>query len=82
MKTLLNTIAITALVATFSTPAFASISQDIRSAAGTNGNIRVRINGDTITLSGFVEDSFARSKAERIAKNAGFKVQNCLLLSN
>ena len=82
MKTLLNTIAITALVATFSTPAFASISQDIRSAAGTNGNIRVNVNGDTIRLTGFVDDSYARNKAEQIAKSEGYKVQNYLILSN
>ena len=80
MKTLINTVAATALIAAFSAPAFAAVQDDIQRFAGTNGNINVNVNGDTITLTGFAEDNYARNKAEATAKRQGYEVNNYLIL--
>ena len=82
MKTLINTIAATALIATFSAPAFASVANDVRSAAAANGNINVLVDGDTVTLTGYVEDSHSKFLAESVATKEGFDVENYLLTSD
>ena len=82
MKTLIKTIAATALIATFTAPAFASVADEVRAHTGTNGNVRVTVDGDTVTLTGFVEDASAKYRAESIAAKDGFDVQNYLLISD
>ncbi len=82
MKTLIKTIAASALIATFASPAFAAIADDVRAVAGTNGNINVQVNGDTVTLTGFVEDTYSRQLAEQEANSQGFDVENYLILSD
>ena len=82
MKQLIRTIAASALIASFSAPTFAAIQQDVIAAAGTNGNINVQVDGDTVTLTGYVTDSYSRQLAEKIAEREGFEVRNYLLLSN
>jgi len=82
MKTLIKTIAATALIATFSAPAFSAVQDDIQRLAGTNGNINIQVNeaSDTVTLTGFVEDNYARNKAETTAEAQGYEVNNYLIL--
>ena len=82
MKTLIKTIAASALVVSFAAPSFAAVQQDINAAAGTNGNINVQIDGDTITLTGFVEDAYVKQLAEQIAEKEGFEVENYLRRTN
>lgn len=82
MKTLTKTLAIATVIASFAAPSFAAMEDDIRRHAGTNGNINVQVDGDTITLSGFVEDTYKRQQAERMAKSQGYEVNNYLILSN
>jgi len=80
-KIFIKTIASAAVVASFSVPAYAaSIQDEIRSVAGAQDNIHVQVNGNTIWLTGFVSDSSARTNAERIAENEGYKVHNNLIL--
>lgn len=81
MKALTKTLAIAALTASFAAPAFAAVADDIRSVAATNGYINVQVNGDQVTLNGFVEDTYARQLAEQTARKQGYRVQNNLLLS-
>lgn len=80
MKTLTKSMIAAALVASFSAPAFSAVSDDIRRLAGTNGNIKVHVRGDTVTLTGYVEDSYARQKATNTAKQQGYQVNNYLIL--
>jgi len=80
MKTLIKTIAAAALIASFSAPAFSAVADDIRRSAGTNGNIKVHVRGDTVTLTGYVEDNHARQKASTVAKKQGYEVRNYLIL--
>ena len=82
MKNLIKSIAAITLIASFTAPAFAAIQHDVTAAAGTNGNINVQVDGDTVTLTGYVADSYSRQLAEKIAKREGFEVRNYLLLSN
>lgn len=82
MKTLIKTIAATALIASFAAPASATVADDIRSVAATNGYINVSVDDDTVTLTGYVEDTYARQLAEQTAKKQGFEVENYLILSN
>ncbi len=82
MKTLMKTLAIAAVISSFAAPTFAAVQDDIRRHAATNGNINVQISGNTITLSGFVEDQYQRQQAERTAKQQGYEVENYLILSN
>lgn len=82
MKTLINTIAVTALVGSFAAPSFANVEQEVQAIAATNGNIRVQVLDDTVTLTGYVDDTYSRQLAERTAKQEGYKVENYLLLNN
>ena len=82
MKTLIKTIAATALIAAFAAPSYATVAQDVRSAAGTNGHINVNVDGDTVVLTGFVEDVWSKQKAESVAASEGFDVENYLLISD
>lgn len=82
MKTLSKTLAIAVVVASFAAPSFAAVQDDIRRHAGVNGNINVEVSGDTVTLSGYVEDSHRSYQAERLARSQGYIVKNNLVLSN
>ncbi len=87
MKLFTNTIAATTLVLAITGTASAMVSpdlaQDVKFAAGANSNINVLIDGDTVTLTGYVEDFHALAKAEQAASGAGVdKVINNLIRSN
>ncbi len=87
MKFITKTIATSALVLALTGTASAmvspNLSQDVRSAAGANSNVQVLVDGDTVTLTGYVEDSYALSQAMRAADADGVdKVINNLLRTN
>ncbi len=75
MKLMTKTLATSALLIAFAAPASAmvssSLSQDVRSAVGSNSNVSVIIDGDKVTLTGYAEDSYAIAQAEIAAKGAG-----------
>ena len=51
-------------------------------AAGSGSNVRTHIKGDTVTLWGYVEDTYALAAIERTARNNGAtKVYNYVLRS-
>lgn len=61
----------------------ASIGQEVQAAAGSNGNVRVTIDGDTVTLHGYVEDERSMHRIEQAAKNNGAsRVINSVLKTN
>ena len=82
MKILSKSIAASTLFFALSAPALAAISQcdierDVRNAAGSSSNVRVSVNGDTVTLTGFVEDSFSLQRIAVAARKGGAtKVNN------
>lgn len=82
IKTSIKTMAAGILIASFTAPAFAAVDHDIRALAGTNGYIDVEVKGNTVTLTGFVEDTYSRQLAEQTAKQQGYEVENFLILSN
>jgi len=61
------TVAVTAPAAAAVSP---SLQQDVYRAAGSNSNVRVQVSGDTVTLSGYAEDSYAVLAVERAARSA------------
>lgn len=75
MKTFTKAIAATAVIFAMAAPASAAVSADIgnsiRAAAGTGSNVRVNVDGDTVILNGYVEDSYSRLAIERVAKDRG-----------
>jgi len=79
MKTLTKTLAIVALSASFAAPAFSAVEDDIRRRAGTNGNISIQVEGDTVVLNGYVADQYSRQLAEQTARKQGYEVQNNLI---
>jgi len=82
MKSLIKTIAVSALLASFAAPTFAAVQHDVVAAAGTNSNINVEISGDTVTLTGYVDDAYSRQRAAQVAKSEGYTVRNYLILNN
>jgi len=87
MKFITKSIAATALVLAISAPAYAMVSpqlkQDVISAAGSGSNIHVFVEGDTVTLTGYVEDAYALSQAMQAADGEGVnKVINNLFRTN
>ena len=73
MKFISQTIAASVLVFAGSASAMVSpdLAREVRSAAGANSNVRVCIEGDTVTLSGYAEDLYAVGLAESAARSAG-----------
>ena len=75
MKTLINSVAASALILAFAAPASAAVSadiaQDVRAAAGYASNVRVNVDGDTVILTGYVEDTFSLQAIESAAKREG-----------
>lgn len=75
MKILLNTFAATALIFAIAAPASAAVSadiaQEVRAAAGYASNVRVDVDGDTVTLTGYVEDTYSLQAIESAAKRDG-----------
>ena len=75
MKTLTKTIAASALIFAIAGPASAAVSSDIGKdvnlAAGSGANVRVDVEGSTVTLNGYVEDTFALQQIETAAKENG-----------
>ncbi len=87
MKLLTKSIAISTLILAIAGPASAMVSpnlaHDVRSAAGANSNVHVTIDGDTVTLTGYAEDSYAVAQAVSAAEGDGVaKVVNHLFRSN
>jgi len=82
MRTLTKTLAFVALTASFVAPAYAVLADNIRQAAATTGFINVQVENETVTLTGFVEDNYAKQRAERAAKIQGYDLENYLVLSN
>jgi len=75
MKFITKSIAATALVFAIAAPASAMVSpnlkNDVLAAAGSNSNVNVFIDGSTVTLTGYVEDAYALTAIERVAKAEG-----------
>ena len=75
MKLSMKTVAITfALLGSAATTAHANIGQgyinsEIKSAYSGNGNVNVFVDGNTATLSGWIEDSHSRAQVLAAAKN-------------
>jgi len=71
MKFPTNALVALALAAAVSAPATAMVSpslqSDVLSAVGANSNVRVQIDGSTVTLTGYAEDAYAVSAAGRVA---------------
>jgi len=74
VNNVMNAIAAAAVAASFTAPAPASASVDtkglrseILSAAGSDSDVVIRIEGDTLTLDGFVKNGYAAFAAERAA---------------
>ena len=80
MKTLTKSIAAAALSFAMAAPASAAVSPniltDINLAAGSGSNVRITVSGDTVTMYGFVEDTYALQSINRAAKRAGAKKVN------
>lgn len=68
-------LSVVALVMTVAAPASAAvdlrISEAVRSAAGHGSSVIVQVDGDTVILSGFVEDSDAVTAIEEAAESVG-----------
>ena len=76
MKTLTKAIATATLALIVVAPVSAAvqwceISRSVNSAAGSDGNVYVNINNDTVTLSGFVDDYYTRNKVVNAVKEQG-----------
>lgn len=86
MKFSTQTIATAALILAIAAPASAMVSpnlkQDVISAAGAGGQVNVLVDGDTVTLTGYVEDAFALQAIEQAASSDGIEVINNVFRSN
>lgn len=75
MNITIKTIAALSLLLPTAVPVSAEVAEnvalEVRRAAGHTRFLNVVVKGDTVVLSGFVEDSYARAQAERAAKKAG-----------
>jgi len=75
MKLITKLFATSALVLAIAAPASAMVSpqlkQDVLAAAGSGSNINVIIDGSTVTLTGYVEDTHALSRIQQAAKGEG-----------
>jgi len=71
MKLTTKTLIASALFAMATAPASAIVSKDLKadvlSALGSGSNVRVHVVGDTVTLSGYAEDSYSVAAAGRAA---------------
>ena len=80
MNTFTKIVSASALMLAIAAPASAAISssviQDIQSAAGYNSEVNVRIDGNTVSLRGFVESESALRSIERVARLNGASVVN------
>lgn len=86
MKTLTKSFASAALIFAMAAPASAEVSPDlcdaVRYAGGTASNVRIEVDGDTVTLRGYVETSHELQKIEAAARQHGAtKVNNYVLRS-
>lgn len=87
MKYLQKTLIASALALAAAGSASAMISSDlegaVRSAAGSESNVNVFVDGSTVTLTGYVEDLYSLNAIERAADNAGAdEVINNVLRTN
>jgi len=87
MKLFSKLIATSALVLAIAAPASAAVSQtlkiDVLSAAGEGSNVNVVIDGDTVTLTGYVENALDLAAIERAAlTNGAEKVINNVFRTN
>ncbi len=75
MKTLNKALIATALTALIAGPAAAMVSPDLEtdvlSAAGAGSNVNVIVDGDTVTLTGYVEDAYSLTAIEQAADVEG-----------
>ena len=75
MNTLKKSIAASALIFAIAGPASAAVSSDISKdvnlAAGSGANVLVDVDGNTVTLTGYVEDTYALQQIETAAKENG-----------
>jgi len=87
MKFIAKSIAASALILAIAAPASAMVSpqlkQDVLSAAGSSSNVNVFVDGDTVTLTGYVEDAYTLSQVMRAANGEGVsKVINNVFRTN
>ena len=75
MQTLTKAIASTALIFAIAAPASAAVSsnvaQSVQAAAGYASNVRVNVEGDTVILTGYVDDTYSLQAIESAAKRNG-----------
>ena len=75
MKNFTKIISVSALLFAVASPASAIVSsnvtQSVRAAAGFDSNVNVQVSGDTVTLSGFVENEAYLENIESAAKSKG-----------
>lgn len=80
MKTFTKIISASALLLAISAPVSAMVSpeltQSIQAAGGYDSNIDVRIDGNTVSLSGYVEDEASLKRIEQLAKSSGAETVN------
>lgn len=78
MDTPVKSITASALVLAFSAPAIGSVSsdlfEDVQSAAGHNSQVMIDVEGDMVTLTGYVHDSNALRAIEISAEMNGANV--------
>lgn len=86
MKISTHVITAAALIFAMAAPVSANvssdISRDIRIAAGSGSNVRINVEGETVTLTGYVEDTYALQAIEAAAlKGGATKVNNHVIRS-
>lgn len=67
------------LLLAVSMPVSANLNADLQAAAGSNAQVRYTLNGNVVTLNGYVEDYYARNQVARKARELGYDVVNNLL---
>ena len=72
MKALTKTIAASALIFAIAGPASVAVSdnigQEVKQVAGSGSNVFVNVDGNTVTLTGYVEDTFALQQINRLRR--------------
>ena len=77
MNTFTKIATTSALLFAIAAPASAAVSpnllRNVIFASGANSNVSVSVQGDTVTLRGYVEDQLDFRNIERAARNSGAK---------
>ena len=87
MKINFKTVAAAALILTTAAPVAAltdaELRQKIQRAAGPNSNVSISINGDTLTVYGFVQDVYSRNRVSRAVQSGDYTdIRNSVVQTN